>query len=97
MVAALYTISAATPSKPAAWSSARSSTRVSGIVTYDPAFGTDILTSAILEYPSGHAIFTCSTQIAGQQKMCFYGTEGRIEPAIPIQRRPGCGDSSGDR
>ena len=37
---------------------------VSAAVTRDPRFGNiDMLTSAILEYPSGHCIFTCSTQI----------------------------------
>src|SRR5262249_19918596 len=41
--------------------------------------GIDMLTSAILEFPSGHCILTCSTQIAGQQSMRFYGTNGRIE------------------
>jgi predicted dehydrogenase len=49
----------------------------------------DMLTSAVLEFPSGHCIFTCSTQIALQQKMCFYGTDGRIEPEIPFNATPG--------
>src|SRR5205807_3936734 len=58
--------------------------RVSAAITRDPRFGDiDMLTSAILEYPSGHCIFTCSTQIMLQQSMCFYGTEGRVEPEIP--------------
>jgi predicted dehydrogenase len=29
-------------------------------------------------------VFTCSTQIALQQSMRFYGTEGRLEPEIPF-------------
>src|SRR6185503_18735970 len=37
--------------------------RVSATLARDPRFETDILTSAILEYPSGHCVFTCSTQI----------------------------------
>jgi len=56
----------------------------------DPRLGNiDMLTSAILEYPSGHCILTCSTQVAGQQSMRFYGTHGRIEPEIPFNATPG--------
>ena len=63
--------------------------RVSAAITRDPRFGIDMLTSAVLEFPSGHCIFTCSTQIALQQSMRFYGTHGRIEPEIPFNARPG--------
>jgi predicted dehydrogenase len=63
---------------------------VSAAITRDPRFGdVDILTSAILEYPSGHCIFTCSTQIQQQQSMRFFGTTGRIEPDIPFNATPG--------
>jgi predicted dehydrogenase len=63
---------------------------VSAAVTRDPRFGDiDMLTSAILEFPSGHCVFTCSTQIAGQQSMRFFGTAGRIEPEIPFNATPG--------
>jgi len=59
--------------------------RVSAAVVRDPRFGgIDMLTSAMLEFPSGHSIFTCSTQTALQQSMRFYGTEGRIETEIPF-------------
>ena len=57
--------------------------RVAGALVRDPNFGTDILTSAILEFPSGHSVFTCSTQIVGNQSMQFLGTAGRIEIEIP--------------
>jgi len=63
--------------------------RVAATLVRDPQFGTDILTSAILEYPSGHCIFTCSTQVAGNQSMQFFGTEGRIEVEVPYNTRPG--------
>jgi predicted dehydrogenase len=64
--------------------------RVSATITRDPRFGDiDMLTSAILEYPSGHCILTCSTQVAGQQSMRFYGTHGHIEPEIPFNATPG--------
>ena len=59
--------------------------RVSAAMVRDPRFGNvDILTSAILDYPSGHCIFTCSTQVALQQSMRFYGTTGRLELEIPF-------------
>jgi predicted dehydrogenase len=59
--------------------------RVSAAMVRDPRFGNvDILTSAILDYPSGHCIFTCSTQVALQQSMRFYGATGRIELEIPF-------------
>ena len=48
-----------------------------------------MLTSAILEYPSGHCVFTCSTQIALQQSMRFYGSTGRIESELPFNATPG--------
>jgi predicted dehydrogenase len=63
---------------------------VSAAVTRDPQLGgIDMLTSAILEYPSGHCVFTCSTQIMQQQSMRFFGTAGRIEAAIPFNATPG--------
>jgi predicted dehydrogenase len=64
--------------------------RVSASVVRDARFGgIDMLASAILEFPSGHAIFTCSTQAALQQSMRFFGTKGRIEPQIPFNPAPG--------
>lgn len=58
--------------------------RVAALVERDPEFGVDRLTSAILEFPSGHALFTCSTQLVYEQRMQFLGTKGRIELAIPF-------------
>jgi predicted dehydrogenase len=59
--------------------------RVSAAMVRDPRFGNvDILTSAILDFPLGHCIFTCSTQVALQQSMRFYGATGRIELEIPF-------------
>jgi len=64
--------------------------RVSAAIARDPQFGNiDMLTSAILEFPSGHCIFTCSTQIALQQSMRFFGSTGRIEAEIPFNAAPG--------
>jgi len=58
--------------------------RVMGLVERDPEMKIDRLTSAILDFPSGQAIFTCSTQLVPYQRMQFLGTEGRIEVEIPF-------------
>jgi predicted dehydrogenase len=58
--------------------------RVAGIAERDPEFGTDRLTSAVMEFPSGQAVFTCSTQMVPYQRMQFLGTTGRIEIEIPF-------------
>src|ERR1700760_2564507 len=43
--------------------------RVSSLLEKCPTFQTDRLTSAVLEFPSGHATFTCSTQLVPYQRM----------------------------
>jgi predicted dehydrogenase len=59
-------------------------TRVVGLIERDPEFDTDRLTSALLDFPGGQAIFTCSTQIVPYQRVHFLGTKGRIEIEIPF-------------
>jgi len=59
-------------------------TRVVGLVERDPAMTIDRLTSAILDFPGGQAIFTCSTQLIPHQRVQFLGTKGRIEIEIPF-------------
>ena len=59
-------------------------TRILGLVTRDKDMGVDYLTSAVLDFPAGHAIFTCSTQLVPYQRMHFLGTKGRIEIEIPF-------------
>ncbi len=63
-------------------------TRVIGLIEDDPDFGTDRLTSAILDYPSGQATFTCSTQLVPYQRMHIMGTTGRVEIEIPFNAPP---------
>lgn len=63
-------------------------TRVAAVLEADPEMGTDRLTSAILEFPSGQAIFTCSTQLVPYQRMQFFGTKGRVEVEIPFNAPP---------
>jgi len=58
--------------------------RVLGLIERDPVFGIDNLTTAVLDFPNGHATFTCSTRLAPYQRMIFHGTEGRIEVLIPF-------------
>ena len=58
--------------------------RVMSLVEHDPEMKTDRLASVILDFPSGHAVFTCSTQLAPYQRMHFVGTKGRIEIEIPF-------------
>jgi predicted dehydrogenase len=54
----------------------------------DPEFKTDRLASVILQYPQGHASFTCSTQLVPYQRMHIFGTTGRIEIEIPFNALP---------
>jgi len=75
--------------------------RVVATLDRDPQMGTDRLSSALLEFPAGHAIFTCSTQLIGYQRVHFLGVRGRIELEIPFNAppdRPTCMniDSTGD-
>jgi predicted dehydrogenase len=58
--------------------------RVLGLIERDAASGTDVLTTAVLDFPTGHSTFTCSTRVAPYQRMIFHGTEGRIEVIIPF-------------
>jgi len=58
--------------------------RVLGLIERDPDMKIDRLSSAIMEFPSGHAVFTCSTQLVPYQRVHFLGTKGRIEIEIPF-------------
>jgi predicted dehydrogenase len=58
--------------------------RVVGLMERDPEMKIDRLTSAILDFPSGQSIFTCSTQLVPYQRMQFFGTQGRVDVEIPF-------------
>jgi predicted dehydrogenase len=58
--------------------------RVASLLEKDPVLHVDRLTSALLEFPSGQAMFTCSTQLVPYQRMQIFGTKGRIEIEIPF-------------
>lgn len=63
-------------------------TAVHAFLDRDPDFMTDRLASVILQYPQGHASFTCSTQLVPYQKMHIFGTTGHIEIEIPFNAPP---------
>ena len=50
----------------------------------DPDMKIDRLSSAILDFPTGRATFTCGTQLVPHQRMQFFGSRGRIEVEIPF-------------
>jgi predicted dehydrogenase len=63
-------------------------TRVVASVVRDPSTGVDILTSAILDFPTGIATFTCATRTETDQRVHVYGTTGRISVDIPFNIPP---------
>jgi predicted dehydrogenase len=80
---------------------AQEPTRVVALIDRDPDMHIDRLTSAILDFPSGQSIFTCSMQLVPYQRIHFFGTRGRIEIEIPFNAPPDKPtrifiDSSGD-
>jgi predicted dehydrogenase len=59
-------------------------TRVVAQIDRDPQMRIDRLTSAMLDFPAGQSIFTCSTQLIHYQRVHFLGARGRIEIEIPF-------------
>ncbi len=57
--------------------------RVSALIDRDPTLGTDRLSSVMLDFAPGQAIFTCSTQLVPFQRMQILGTKGRVDMEIP--------------
>jgi predicted dehydrogenase len=56
----------------------------------DPAFGTDRLTSALVDFGAGRRLdFSVSTQIAPHQRLQLCGTRGRIELPVPVNAAQG--------
>ena len=62
----------------------REPARAIALVDRDPRFGTDRVTSMMLDFEPAHAIGTCSTQLAPFQQVHILGTAGRIEIEIPF-------------
>jgi predicted dehydrogenase len=70
------------------WVIGRDPLRVSSLIERDPQFGTDRLSSAILDFGDVRSQFTCSTQLVPYQRMHFFGSKGRIEIEIPFNAPP---------
>lgn len=62
--------------------------RVISIVSRDKNFGTDILTSGILEFGETRTLFTISTQTFPHQKVTVYGTGGILTIDVPFNTFP---------
>jgi len=58
--------------------------RIIALTENDPDFKVDRLASAILDFPSGQAVFTSATQLSPYQRMSVFGTEKHLEIEIPF-------------
>ncbi len=64
--------------------------RVMALVERDPAFKTDRMSSALLDFGNGRRLdFTVSTQAAPFQRVQAFGTKKRLEIEIPFNAPPG--------
>ncbi|WP_298328858.1 Gfo/Idh/MocA family oxidoreductase [Haloactinopolyspora sp.] len=63
-------------------------TAVHAALRRDPTFGTDVLTSAVLDFDGRHAVLSCSTQHEPYQHVQLLGTEGRLSVEIPFNIPP---------
>jgi len=64
--------------------------RAIALVDRDPAFGTDRLTSALIDFGGGRNLdFTVSTQCVPFQRLQICGSKGRIELQIPVNAPQG--------
>jgi predicted dehydrogenase len=57
-------------------------------VERDPDFETDVVASAILDFPTGAATVSCSTQQAPYQRVIVFGERGVVEIEIPFNAPP---------
>lgn len=62
--------------------------RVVGLIEKDPVTRTDVLTSALLDFPEGQAMINCGTRMAPFQRIQIIGATGRIEVQIPVNAPP---------
>ena len=64
--------------------------RAVAAVERDPAFGTDRLTTGIVDFGAGrHLSFSCSTQLVRFQRVQILGTDGRIEVPVSLNAPQG--------
>jgi predicted dehydrogenase len=57
-------------------------------VTRDESFGTDILSSAILDFGQVQATFSCGTQSFPHQQVTVFGTGGYMSVDVPFNIYP---------
>lgn len=62
----------------------REPVRATALIERDAEFGTDRLSSGLVDYGGAHLTFTCSTQAVAYQRVNAFGTRGRIEIEIPF-------------
>ena len=62
--------------------------RVVGLIQEDAVTRTDVLTSALLDFPEGQSAIACSTRMTPFQRVQIAGTRGRIEVQIPVNAPP---------
>lgn len=72
----------------ARWLFAAEPRRVLSLIERDPLLGVDRLTSGVLEFATGRATFSVSTQLVPFQRFEAFGTRGRIELQIPYNAPP---------
>jgi predicted dehydrogenase len=61
---------------------------VKSVIRRDPDFGTDVVTSVILDFDGRHTTFTASTQLEDDQRVHIQGTKGRLLVEIPYNIPP---------
>ncbi len=66
----------------------REPVRAVALIDRDPEMKTDRLSSAILDFAPGQAVFTCSTQLVPWQRMQILGTTGRVDIEVPYNIPP---------
>jgi predicted dehydrogenase len=62
----------------------REPVRAIALIERDPDFGTDRLSSGLVDFGGRHLSFTVSTQAVPYQRVNAFGTKGRIEVEIPF-------------
>ena len=63
-------------------------TVVGALCDLDADLGVDVLTSAVLAFPNGHATFTVATRAEPDQRVTILGRDGRVEIEIPFNIPP---------
>jgi len=64
--------------------SGRDPSRVMALVSRHPSFGTDVLSSAILDYDGVRAVFTVGTLTGAAQRVDAYGAGGSLTVKVPF-------------